>query len=251
MAYQHQPGIPDWVPAGVMRTASVLAQSCTEDFPTVLALIERLLFDPRMKAVWHELTKRKRHGYVSTDEPFHPSRLPKAVESWENMAEAERSVAAGYQELGGQDIAADHARRAKAAEARHQRRPARPITQEQQHELAYAMVFARAVSLYCESLKTVTQKEVKQHIEALRANGQDEMAAAYERQFKTPEVARYVVRRRRTDPRLEAFIEGLAALTRKLFGQPLHGVIAIVTNVAFDRTDFDRERVRAILKGPH
>src|SRR5438270_6083373 len=97
-----------WVPDGVRRAAHLLFAA----HPQLDAVIKRLLSDPRMEVVWHELMKRKRERYVSTADPFHPSGLPQAVESWQALAEAERRRAGEFRELGDEVSARLHEERA-------------------------------------------------------------------------------------------------------------------------------------------
>jgi len=54
--------------------------------------------------------------------------------------------------------------------------------------------------------------------------------------------------RHRTEPRLEAFVEGMGMGMRSIFGKNLPGVIATITNVTFPKVDLNRDRVRAILE---
>jgi hypothetical protein len=201
-----------------------------------------------MESVWQELSKHQREEYVTTAKPFHPATLPQAVESWADMAAALRSRAAEYGELGGAALAAKYEKRALAAEERHRARASGASSDAERHEVALAIIFTVAVALYREGLKTVTQRELDQHVEALRSAGRNEIAAAYERHAEKPAVARFFVERKRTNARLEAFIEGLAGQTNPLFGKPLYGVIATIANIAFERSDLDRQHVRAILK---
>ncbi len=198
--------------------------------------------------MWQELSKRQREDYLATDRPFHPSVLPAAVESWASLAAASRARARAYAELGDDVSAAEYERQAVLADERHKRRPPGEITPEQRHQLALATLFTLAVFTYLDGLRTMSRKDVDGVVSDLQEAGKECVAAAFRRHAAMPQVAPFLVTRRRTDPRLEAFVERIAHETTRLFGSALYGVIATITNVAFERSDPDRQTIRAILK---
>ena len=59
------------------RASAMYARAVAISFTEKASLIERLASDPRMDAVWAELTKRERSGYQRTDKYFHPACPPK------------------------------------------------------------------------------------------------------------------------------------------------------------------------------
>jgi hypothetical protein len=64
---------------------------------------------------------------------------------------------------------------------------------------------------------------------------------------------RWIVDRDRSTSHLRAYVITLAALTRKLFGNPLHGTLARIANVAFDLaggTSITGGQVHEMLRGP-
>jgi hypothetical protein len=64
---------------------------------------------------------------------------------------------------------------------------------------------------------------------------------------------RWIVDRNRSPSHLRAYVITLAELTRKLFGNPLHGTLARIANVAFDLADgtsITGEQVHEMLRGP-
>lgn len=240
---------PDWVPFVVDRVAQRLgAEFRAEGRADLIAVLRRLIFDGRMQKVWRELTKRRRENYVSTERPFHPSTLPQAVELWAATAAALRRRAAEYRELGDEIIACEFEHEAALAQARHQNDTSQQITDPQRHDLALVMTFFLAVAHYLAGAKTVTQKEFNAHVDRLRAAGKMGIVDALERHAADPQVARFIVKRRRTDPRLEGFVEAVASEVAALFGDQFYGVIATLANVVFERCDLTRQRIRAILK---
>jgi hypothetical protein len=211
-------------------------------------VVRRLATDPRMKAVWDELRKRQRENYVPTDKLHHPSTLPAALESWEALAAAQRKRAEEYAELGGELPSAMLQRSAGWAEARHLNAPPTELSQVERHQIALATLFAVAVATYLDGPRTVTQKEVESVIAGLESAGKERIAAGFRRQAGEPENARFVSTRHRTEPRLEAFVEMLGGTTEKMFGRSLYGVVATIANVAFERSDLTREKIRAMLR---
>lgn len=223
----------------------VAVDSLTPDSRLALT---RLTHDTRMKTVWVELTKHQRENYRATQTPFHASSLPKEIESWRTLAQAHRQRAADFRELGDSDEAAWYDNEAHFMEARHKQIQNSEITAEQRHELALADLFSRAVASYASGAETITRAEFERHLEELRVSGQSTVADAYERQASSNVGSRFLVNRRRTDARLEAFVETIALETQILFGQPFFSTIATITNVAFDRNDLSRQRIRTILR---
>ena len=126
--------------------------------------------------------------------------------------------------------------------------PPEPISEAQRHDLALASVLFFTVSGFCMGLKSSSHKDVERSITELRSTGQIERAETYEREAKEPKNAQFIVERRRTDARIDAFVQGLALRMREFFGRELPSVLAIITNVTFDRTDLSRDRIRVILR---
>tara|TARA_R110000868_G_scaffold70819_3_gene207983 strand:- start:21718 stop:22461 length:744 start_codon:yes stop_codon:yes gene_type:complete len=245
---EDQVAAPDWVPPAVVRVAQmILMTGGSLNLDSQLALT-RLIHDQRMKTVWSELLKHQRDNYRVTQTPFHDSKLPKEIESWDALAQTHRQRAADFRELGGNDEAAWYDNEASFMESRHKQIQNSEITLEQRRELALVDLFSRAVAAYASGTETITRKEFGQYLGELRASGQSGVADAYERQASSEVGSRFLVDRRRTDARLEAFVETIALETNTLFGQPHFGTIATITNVTFDRSDFSRQRIRTILK---
>ena len=117
MAEAQEIGIPDWVPPIVTATANFLANQPDGVPDEIAAAIERLVTDPRMEGVWHELRRYKRENYVSTAQPFRKALLPAAVTSWASTARALRERAVEFRDLGAHGEAAQMDNLAAAIEA--------------------------------------------------------------------------------------------------------------------------------------
>jgi len=118
-------------------------------------------------------------------------------------------------------------------ESRHEQIQNSEITPEQRRALALADLFSRAAAAYASGAETITRKEFSQYLKELRASRHSSEADAYERHASSNVGSRFLVDRRRTDARLEAFIETIALETRTIFGKPFYSTIATIANVAF------------------
>lgn len=212
-----------------------------------MAVLERLACDPRMKVVWDELNKRRREDYRSTDEPLYPSKLPGEIASWKTVAAAWRERAAEYRELGDESIARAYDCQAAVAEARPDTRSPVESAADVRHQRALAVLLVQSVSAYLDGSRTVSQREVDNVVSGFKDKGKEAVAAAFERHAADPRNSRFIVKRHRTDARLEAFVETIGRTMTELFGNPLYGVIAIIANVAFELTGLNRQKIRAIL----
>jgi hypothetical protein len=239
---------PSWIPEGVASAARYLAPLSEVAPPDLRAVYHRLTFDPRMQSVWAELRKCKRDHYQPTNEPIHPPSLPREVESWGNLGEAFREQANISEQLGRTSMAAEYERTAQGMAAQHERQAPEQFSDDERQQRALSFLFVQAGALYWWTPRTVSKKEVEKHLQELRATGRAEIAEAVARGLTRPNEARLIVGRHRTASRLEAYVELLAIRMTVLFGNPLYGVTATITNVVFDRTDFDEKRVRAILR---
>lgn len=54
--------------------------------------------------------------------------------------------------------------------------------------------------------------------------------------------------RNRNDNSLRSYVAYLAGATQQIFGQPLHGTLATISNVAFQRTNITADRIHDILR---
>lgn len=238
---------PDWLPPLVLDVANLLAGMAPDMPADAEAVLKRLVVDERMEGVWQDLSKYNRNGGPAL-ERFYKAGLPAAVRSWADMAEAWRGRATEYRALGDEATATRYDQYAAASEGQEGARPPEPLNDEAQRGIVLAIVFTLAFSLYASGLSVVSRRDLDRRTADLRTKGQGSIADTLEHQAKKPENAKFIVNRKRSDPRINAFVEGMAKEMRAMFGKDMPGVIATITNVAFDRSDYDRDRIRAVLK---
>jgi hypothetical protein len=239
---------PEWVPPPVIVAAQRLADAAGDGPPEVLDVVRRLIIDGRMQGVWQDLQKHQRDGYTPTAVPFYKTELPGAVRSWGGMVVGWRSRAAEYRALGDEAAAARFEDLASNAETQPASGEPASLNIDDERELVLVLVFVLAFSLYCSGLETVGRADVEKRAAALRGAGSADMADAFERQAAISENSRFIVERKRGDQRIRAFVEGMAKEMRVMFGQDMPGVIATITNVAFQQSDYNRDRIRALLE---
>jgi hypothetical protein len=241
--------IPEWVPVGARLAAQMIIRIFGDQHPMVVPVLERLLRDARMQAVWAELGKRKRDSnYEATKEPFRTARLPPEIESWSTLGKAWENWAGEFQALGNDREALNYRFTAGMALQLDEIRPSKPQLRERQDDLSVGLVLALAVACFVNGARTVSRKEVSTLLSTMRSLGKHSLADAFEEQASLPENARLTVQRHRTDPRLEAFIETMGGALKAHYGDPLYGTISTIANVAFECSDLNRERVRAVLR---
>ncbi len=239
--------VPVWVPKVVAKIAGYIVNAAPDPPDEVLDVMMRLLTRPDMRDVWTELSKSARTPADPTSLRYWKSTLPRETESWAELARAFRQKAKDLQKWNDDAGARDAAERALAAELLHASQPPQPLSSDERHDMALATVFVLAVSHYCARLQTIKNPDFASFIKDLEAQGDEKLASAFRREAAKPEVSRYFVKRRRTDPRVEAFVEGIAGRMAEIFPVTLYGVIATLTNAVFEREDLNRQKVRAIL----
>lgn len=243
---------PKWVPPVLIQYANYLAARVPDMPPETEAALIRLMTDERMREVWEEVGKHKRINYQSTPEHFYDPHLPAEVRSWSALAEAWRREAKNLRSLGDEATARQFEAWAQAV-ADEASASSKPLTNEQQHDMAKAVLLGIALAHFDAGLRTVRKPSFEKFLDGLRAEGQVDAANAYERLAAEGRHAAYLVSRQRTGARIQAFVIGLGAVTRAMFRSPLYGVLAILVNVAFEGTEFkdgeyDHQRIRALLR---
>jgi len=240
--------VPEWVPAIVRQIANFIADA-TPDMPDeVEALLTRLLTDERMRNVWEEIGKHQRVNHRTTGQPHYGPRLPPEILSWAALAESWRARSKEVRALGGEADGFQLEKLADAVSSRDSGEPEPPPDDNMQTALAMATLFGVAASLFLAGLRTVRQSDFEGFTASLRAQGNEKQAEAYERQAVLAANTPYIVTRQRTDARVEAFVKSLGHQTKSVFGNHLYGVVATLTNVAFDEDRWDRQRIRALLR---
>lgn len=235
---------PDWVPARVGGAAIEIARVDLAPLP----IIRRLATDPRMRAVWQELGKRRREEYKATEQRVYAAELSPQSLSWESLAHDFASRATKMRALGNDPRAGELETIARVAMVLEPHAVRCEPPTDMKHEMAEVSLFVDAVARAADGSETITRAELNRLIALERQNGCLTVAGAYEQLARDPVDSRFIVERRRTEARIEAFVESMALSCQRYFGQDLPGIIATLTNVAFERNDLDRYRIRAILK---
>ena len=248
-SYREEIGIPEWVPARVAEAASAIVNLCDELPAQVLEFVMRLLTDPRMEDVWHELNRHKRVSYKSTGEHFRQGVLPEVLKSFDALAEAARERAQEFESFEAREAARDYVRLAEALGRAHQNSPAADPACKDEHEVALATVFVMAVALWAQPRRVVPQREIADHIGVLRKAGRHAVADTHAKAMLEPDNRPWIVERERTDPFVRGFVIELAACMKMLFGSSLYGVVSTITNVVFNQELVSRAQIRALLKG--
>ena len=237
---------PDWIPARIRGTATEIVRSGLAPLPVV----RRLATDPRMHALWQELGKRtrEREKYKATEQRFYAAELSPRSLSWKSLADTFVSQAAKVRALGHDARARELEQIAEVAMVLEPHAVRCEPPTDMKHEMAEVSLFVDAVARAADGSETITRAELNRLIALERQNGCLTVAGAYEQLARDPVDSRFIVERRRTEARIEAFVESMALSCQRYFGQDLPGIIATLTNVAFERNDLDRYRIRAILK---
>jgi hypothetical protein len=236
---------PDWVPPIVCHAANAIAGAMPDMPEDTEALLIRLLTDERMKEVWEEISKHKRIDHKTSVEWFYPVSIPGEIGSWTALAQAWRQHATGQRSLGDGAGAAQFEDWASAANRLDS--GSEPADEDAQRALAMALLLCLTVGHFNAGLRTIRKSDLDRVVDALRADGEAEKADAYVRTAAESANAPFFVIRQRTDARIEAFVKGIAARTKSIFGTSLYGVLAILTNVAFG-VDYDQQRIRVLLR---
>jgi len=260
---QIQLGLPNWLPPPIAAYAQQIFRNNAREKSEQLLLC-RLTSDSRMKRVWTELLKRKRINYKSSEEYRYPATSPK---NWSHTARVKLRRAQTLRFVRDPPDE-DEANRQEAHAALYQAAelvmlPNGLSTQE----LALICFFDQAFEFARNSAKPVprviAQKKrahylgmasrIREDVKRLERPEQDLMKAAFvyeelaDRAAPPPGHPLLVDRKRRGDDRQIGFVIELVDATTAIFDMALHGVVAIVANVAFE-CDWNAERVRKATK---
>jgi len=236
-------------------------------------ILHRLTLDPRMKRVWDELLKKKRLKGRKTEQYVHPTATSDGGERFVSFRA--RSLQSRAEELRkrGEGREADRVQvRAILVEMEvpnifFRLQPAKFEPQEQR----LIFLFYTAFKFAQETPQSVSVAEERKAARRFRAMAKTIRADAAEEQrvrgyfdhrlldaaFAYEELADDAVgplgtavlvsRKPRSEPRLKGFVMALASTTQVLFGAPLCGTVATLTNVALERSDITDDKVRKIL----
>ena len=279
------PIFPNWVrPAVIDMVERLRAGLAAEQDPAKAEkVLLRLTYDPRMKRVWGELYKNKKKGVndKATEEFFNPPYVTNA-----SVAAANRRLASDLRKKTGA-INEHDVKLLEAEAAVLERLgdpPADPRWSEQDravqlflyHSYRTALdvkpVFLSDLQAKVTELREVAEVLRKQaatlqsqgmndHAQKLNeiASDCDDNASNInpERQIGSDENDRslftpqaddpWIIERKKGDLELRAFVADLSVTTNMLFRKTLHGTLANVTNVVFDRQDVTFDVIRAML----
>jgi hypothetical protein len=249
--------LPEWLPPAVaMHAPQISCQTASDEL-----VLRRLASDPRMTQVWMELLKKKRLNHASTENFKYP---PTSETNWSANA---RAIFRRAQRVERKLSPADKlwAKKLKAYAA--MIGYAESLTWEKQlpiQERALVALFDRIFELARSESVPVSRPvadEKRSHMLEMAKLIRTDAAASSERfgplidaaiayegdaDRKAPPEGEplFVHRQRRGDERQTAFVLQLVEATTAIFGQPLYGIVSIVTNVAFDCRDWTDARVR-------
>lgn len=211
---------PDWVPALVGWWAQVLQATAQDDFEDpedIVAAIGRLTSDPRMKAVWDELTRRRRgqrRGFV------HSAKWRLLVLPEVDQEELRQQEALGQLFLRACSLLWCCPPAVTESQIEAARRPFLEAAARCRDELQRA----RALGLNDERTRSDLTR----------------LATLYEARadsLSLPKLRPHVVviERRIGEPYLRGYIATMVSFCRGLFDSPLYGTVASISSVAFQQ----------------
>jgi hypothetical protein len=258
------PTIESWVPEAVADAAERLhAELAAESKSDGLAVLSRLVSDPRMKLVWGELYKKKRDSkYQTTEEFLYPARVTSA--SWAAIHRRQlRKIGGKLNESEDRLLEAEGTFEESAADF-----PTDTRWSEQDRAVQIFLyhachsavdiqpVFLAGIQAKVKELRKVSESLQEQAVilQSFGMNGDarklGEVAAdcddeAWNLEPNKPRADDpWIITRDRGDPKLRTFVVDLSISTHLLFGKSLYGQLATVANVVFNRDDMTGAKVR-------
>jgi hypothetical protein len=263
--------LPDWLPPSMIDEVTRIRDcAIKKGNRRAFDLLVRLTSDPRMEGVWKRLKQKKRVAHKSTDEFLYPARI-----KIKSRADVYRARAAELRRTSG----AGNENKAHLLELEATQLEGVPATeinmQWSEQDLALRILFTHAYNLALDPPPVVNVAEAHQYLTELRnisarlrneasklsELGMEEEALEVERIAANCEEHSYwaeldeedplisvVVYRDRNNNSLRGYIAYLAGTTQQIFGQPLHGTLATISNVAFQRTDITPDRIHDMLR---
>jgi hypothetical protein len=265
---------PEWIPRCIQDLVQILYNDANRHKARAkdVEVLDRLTLDPRMKRVWDELLKKKRLNYGKTEQYVHPTATYEGKRFWSFAARSLQSRAEERRKRG-EGLEADRVQtRAILVEIEvpnifSRLHPAKFAPQEQ----GLIFLFYTAFTFAQETPQSVPVAEARKAACRFRAMTKTIRADAAQNQrmrgyldhrlldaaFAYEELADDAVgslgtivlvsRKPRSEPRLKGFVMALASTTKVLFGVPLCGTVATLTNVALNRSDVTGDKVRKML----
>jgi hypothetical protein len=269
---------PNWLlllPAVIHAAEQLHSELASEKNPAeALELWSRLVFDSRMKGVWQELYKKKRDRHKATKEFFYPACLTNASDA----ARKRRRALELRKKSGPKTVSEADLLEAEAAvlESLYDP-PADPRWSEQDRavqlflrrayeaSLDHELVFLSDLEAKASKLQKVAKRQRSgaailsslgmeceaQKLQQIASDCDDEAfnilpydGVHFSLQTHDP----WVITRRRGDLELRTFVANLSIITEPLFGKTLHGTLATVANVRFNRKDVTQRTVWEMLR---
>jgi len=210
---------PEWVPCAVVHEAKKLAAGADLAGRTVL---RSLLTDPRMRNVWVELTKYERENHKRTERYYYSPSVPSLLDPLANKARSLKTLAAELRMRNPTDCSAADLEKISASLEAAALEPDRPAVRA----TALAYFFSQAYHFAIWQPKTITRSEIAR-ADAL-VDADDPL----------------VIERLRSDRIAQGYARTMAETARELWGPQLHGLIAVIANVALGRNDLKTASVR-------
>jgi hypothetical protein len=256
--------LPEWLPQPVADYARRAFTNDCRTAPDEL-LLRRLSSDLRMKRVWSELLKRKRLNHRSTEAFKYPAT---SLKNWTSGARAGRRRVQNLRRMS-DPINEAEANKVELCMAMYQ------VGQEHKwgsgeklptQQLALVAFFDQAFECARSNSRPVSRADAqakRAHYLNMARRIRDDVKqqeirsitlidAAFEYDGLADKAAPprddplLVERTGRGDERQRGFVIKLVTSAAEIFGSPLYGIVAIVTNVVFERKDWTGQRVRKI-----
>jgi hypothetical protein len=257
--------LPNWLPQPIAAHAQQIFGRNNVQEMSDRSLLCRLTSDSRMKRVWTELQKRKRINYKSSEEYRYPATCPK---KWSRTARVELRRARTLRYT--RDPLDEHEAKKHEVYAKFYQ-AAESVTLRKglsTQEFALICFFEQAFELARNNPKPVPRaiakkkrahyldmaSRIREDVKHFGLPNQDLIKAvfAYEeladRAAPPPGHPLLVDRKRQGDVRQTCFVIELVDATTAIFAMALHGIVAIVANVAFECDHWNAERVRKAAK---
>ena len=276
---------PIWVPTAVIHAAEQLhSELASEENPAeAQELWSRLVFDSRMKSVWQELYKKKRNRHNATEKFFHPARTNVSEAARRRRRALELREKGGPKNVSEADLL-----EAEAAQLEGEYNPpADPRWEYEQNRavrlflrhvykaaLNHELVFLSDLEAKVSKLQKVA-KRLRSDAAILSSLGMEREARKLLRiasdcddeafnilpiqdvpseqnddgyLFSLQTDDPWIITRRRGDLQLRTFVANLSVITGTLFGKTLHGTLATVANIRFNRKDVTQRKVWEMLR---
>jgi hypothetical protein len=282
--------LPDWLPHAVRDKALSIFAALTENDGEATAtptengdeatekkkLLLRLASDSRMMEVWQELYKKRASNSGTKEFVYKPSfhEIRCAHTARLTVAEIRRQIEDSDKNVTEEDIEEFICHLSPQwlqpwPEVPRDPQASLDLAVRYIFQHAYLSALVKAPILTTEEIvenfheRIATADQLRKAADKLKSYGLEDdawtlirIAQNCEENIRTGNLDnlcdRWIVGRNRSPSHLRAYVITLAALTRKLFGNALHGTLARIANVALDlreRTEITGAQVKEMLRG--